>query len=70
MTRMGVFILGATLLVFAALVEALATWTLTTHGRDRRAAQINGWSPTLFPISLGLLLAISFLQRAAPARRK
>jgi hypothetical protein len=61
MTRLDVFILGATLLVFAALVEALATSTLGTHGRERQAARFNGWSRILFPVSLGLLLAISFL---------
>jgi len=62
LTRMDEFILAATLLVFATLIEAVITGTLARKGRVQLALKIDGYARVLFPtatvgLSLMTLLA-------------
>ena len=60
LTEFDVFIVGATLLVFAALVEAVATTALWDKERQQLAHRLNHWSKVLFPVVFIVLLAFSF----------
>ncbi len=60
LTRLDVFIFGATLLVFAALVEALTTSSLAFQDKTDLARRLQRWSRVLAPLCLLLLLWLSF----------
>jgi hypothetical protein len=60
LTRLDRFILISTVLVFASLVQTVATTYLVKSGRNVLANQINWFSRFIYPILLMLVLAASF----------
>ena len=52
LTRLDWFILGASLLVFAALVEVIVTVFLCESGREKTALRINRWMRVIGPVAL------------------
>jgi len=57
LTRIDLFILCSTTIVFLALIEAITTSTLTRHGNTKLAIAIDMWAKRIFPpcfILLGL----------------
>ena len=60
LTRLDRFILISTVLVFASLVQTVATTYLVKTGRNALANQINWFSRFIYPILLMLVLAASF----------
>jgi hypothetical protein len=66
LTEFDVFIVGATLLVFAALVEAVATTALWDKERRQLAHRLNHWSKVLFPAVFAAVLMFSFKSFAIP----
>lgn len=61
MTRMDKFLFGATVLVFATLVEVIITSTLARGERLELARRIDRWSRVLFPFLFALVTARAFL---------
>lgn len=61
-TRMDRFILLSTFMVFAGLVQTVLTTALVRRGRGMLASGIDLWSRALYPVLLGLVLAISFIK--------
>ena len=61
LTRLDYFILGATILVFASLMEVMVTSTYARSGRLERARAIDRWSSWLFPTAFILLSVQAFL---------
>jgi len=66
LTEFDLFTVGATVLVFAALVQAVATTALWERERQVLAQRINYVSRLLFPAAFGLVLALSFSRFAIP----
>ena len=66
LTEFDVFIVGATLLVFAALVEAVATTALWDKERRQLAHRLNHWSKVLFPLVFAGVLVFSFKRFTFP----
>jgi len=60
-TRLDLFTIGSTVLVFAALVEVAATSYLEHSGRHKLAVTLDVWSRGLFPVALALLLWVAFV---------
>ena len=60
LTRMDLFILGATGLVFTTLIQAVLTSTLAKAGRASHARKIDIWCRLLFPITFCLFTAYAF----------
>jgi hypothetical protein len=60
LTRLDRFILGASLLVFLALGEAVAVCWLARYGRESLSKRIDQWSRWLFLMALILVCAVSF----------
>ncbi len=60
-TRIDYFSLGAILLVFLALAEAVAGNAMNRLGRELLALKIQWWSRLLFPASFVALIVIAFL---------
>ena len=54
LTRLDKFVIGATVIVFAALAEAVTTAALADSGREGLAEQINRGSRSLFPAAFAL----------------
>jgi hypothetical protein len=61
LTRMDVFIAGSTVLVFLALVEAVATGSLADRSQERLAQRIDVAARVAFPASFLVLMALAFL---------
>ena len=55
LTRLDYFILYSTILVFASLVEVVATSTLAKHNRLKLANNIDRWCRVVFPLAFFLL---------------
>ena len=55
LTRLDYFILGATILVFASLIEVVVTSSYARTGNLERARAIDRWSSWLFPVMFILL---------------
>jgi gamma-aminobutyric acid receptor subunit beta len=60
LTELDVFTIGATILVFAALAQAVVTTALWERERKQLAQSLNSLSRVLFPAAFALLLALSF----------
>ena len=54
------FTIGATILVFAALAQAVVTTALWERERKQLAQSLNSLSRVLFPAAFTLLLVLSF----------
>jgi hypothetical protein len=59
LTRLDYFLLGCTLLVFAALVEVTATGALASRGNSDRAQKFNRRSRWAFPVSFVVITVAS-----------
>jgi hypothetical protein len=60
LTRLDYFLLGCTLLVFAALVEVTATGAMASAGGGGRAQKVNRQSRWAFPAAFVILTVASF----------
>jgi hypothetical protein len=60
LTRLDYFLLGATILVFVALMQVAATSALHSKDRADRARAINKLSRWAFPVAFLLLIVVSF----------
>lgn len=60
LTRLDYFLLGCTLLVFAALVEVTATGAVASADHGSTAQSVNSVSRWVFPVAFVLLTAASF----------
>jgi gamma-aminobutyric acid receptor subunit beta len=60
LTELDVFTIGATVLVFAALAQAVVTTALWERERKQLAQSLNALSRVLFPAAFALLLVLSF----------
>lgn len=60
LTRLDYFLLGCTLLVFAALVEVAATGAMASKGGNEKAQKINRRSRWLFPVTFVVLTVATF----------
>lgn len=60
LTRIDLFILMATLMVFASLVQTVMMASLVVHLTDRQTSIMNAWSRILYPLALVAVLGISF----------
>ena len=57
-TRMDIFLLGSTALIYAALVEVIITSHMATHDKLDRACTMDLWARIVFPILfVGVILA-------------
>jgi hypothetical protein len=61
LTRLDLFILASTLLVFAALVAAVFTAYLANAGKALQANRLERWLRFLFPSASLVICAVSFL---------
>ncbi len=60
MTRLDLFILISTALIFASLIEVIITATLSRHGRTTTAISIDRWSRVLFPlVFVGMMIILT-----------
>jgi len=60
LTRLDYFLLGATILVFIALIQVAATSTMNAGDRPDRAITMNRLSRWVFPTVFALLIVWSF----------
>ena len=60
LTRLDYFLLGCTLLVFAALVEVAATGAMTSRGVEAKAQNVNRRSRWAFPVTFVVLTVATF----------
>ncbi len=60
LTRLDYFLLGATILVFAALIQVALTGAMNEEGRADRAKAVNRISRWAFPVAFATLLVWSF----------
>ena len=60
LTRLDIFILGATILVFLGLVEVVASGNLTVRGSDRAGRRLDRWSRLVFPAAFAVIIAWAF----------
>jgi hypothetical protein len=60
LTEFDVFTIGATVLVFAALAQAVVTTALWERERKQLAQRLNAVSRVLFPAAFAVLLVLSF----------
>lgn len=60
-TRMDLFILGGTVLIFATLLEVIVTSTLARRERLDTARRVDRWARVLFPLLFVLVTAGAFL---------
>ncbi len=63
LSRLDYFILGATLLVFASLIEVVVTSTYAKIGKLDRARSIDRWARILFPVIFVLIAFESLIFR-------
>jgi len=61
LTRIDYFILGSTVLVFAALIESTITSVMATRGLEQRARRLDRGCRVLFPAVLVAVFVLSFL---------
>lgn len=61
LTRMDIFLLASTVLVFATLIEVVLTSRLARAGRVDQARQIDLWSRWLFPTTFFILTLKAFV---------
>jgi cadmium resistance protein CadD (predicted permease) len=66
LTEFDVFTIGATMLVFAALVEAVVTTALWDRERQQLAHRLNHVSKVLFPTAFAMVVVLSFSRLAIP----
>lgn len=59
-TRMDIFMIGGTVLIFATLMEVIVTSTLASGGRLELARRIDRWARVLFPLLFALVTAGAF----------
>ena len=64
MTRLDMFILGSTFLVFFALIQALVTSSLMRRGNEILSLKIDYLCRFLFPVLFSLVLVVSFSAKA------
>ncbi len=60
LTRLDIFILGATILVFLGLVEVVASGNLTARGSDRAGLRLDRGSRLVYPAAFALIIAWAF----------
>jgi hypothetical protein len=60
LTRLDIFILGATVLVFLGLVEVVGTSNVAAHRDGRTALRLNRWSRVAFPIAFIAIVVWAF----------
>jgi hypothetical protein len=60
LTRLDIFILGATILVFLGLVEVVISGNLATRGSDRAGRRLDRGSRLFFPIAFAVIIAWAF----------
>jgi hypothetical protein len=60
LTRLDYFLLGATILVFIALVEVALTSAMHEGDRSGSAMKVNRTSRWVFPFVFGALIVVSF----------
>jgi hypothetical protein len=60
-TRMDIFLNGASLLVFLALAEAVASSTIADRGNPTLAGRIDQLSRIGFPVSFAVIVAVAFV---------
>jgi hypothetical protein len=60
LTQFDVFIVGATLLVFLALAQTVATSALWDQQRHAQAKRVGTWSKQLFPLGFAATLLVAF----------
>ena len=60
LTRMDLFLLGSTVLVFAGLVEVVITSSLASRDRLERARRVDRWARVIFPSAFVLLSLRAF----------
>jgi hypothetical protein len=61
LTRLDHFLLGATVLVFVALIQVTMTGAMNDEHHLQKAARINRISRWLFPVAFALLFVVSFV---------
>jgi cadmium resistance protein CadD (predicted permease) len=66
LTEFDLFTVGATVLVFAALAQAVVTTALWERERKPLAQRLNHISRVLFPVLFLVLLVLSFSRFAIP----
>ncbi len=60
LTRLDIFILGATILVFLGLVEIVISGNLTARGSDRAGHRLDRWSRLVFPAAFAVIIVWAF----------
>jgi hypothetical protein len=60
LTRIDIYVLGSTVLVFLSLVEVTLTSRYAMQGRVPLALRLDRWSRVLFPLLFALLLLVDF----------
>lgn len=60
LTRMDAFVLGASLLVFFVLAEAVWTGRLAAEGHEAQAVRIDRWCRVVFPSAFVVLVVYAF----------
>ena len=60
LTRMDVFIILSTIMVFACLLQTVAMTNMVGRGKDKLVRQLLQWSRVVYPIILLLVIAFSF----------
>ncbi|MHC4209960.1 MAG: hypothetical protein ACYSWT_09650 [Planctomycetota bacterium] len=60
LTRLDIFILGTTILVFLGLVEVVASGNLAARERVAASRRIDRWSRLLFPAAFAIVIAWAF----------
>lgn len=61
LTRMDYFILGSTILVFAALVQAVVTSRMAHRQKSRMARRVDVWCRVIFPILFACIVFSSLI---------
>ena len=59
LTRLDIFILGATILVFLGLVEVVASGNLAARERGVAARRLDRWSRLVFPVAFATVIALA-----------
>ena len=62
-TLLDLFIGGATILVFLALLETLATSYMVSQGRHEMAVRVDWYCRLLFPADFAAMAAVVFIGR-------
>ena len=60
MTRLDLFILGSTFLVFFSLLQVVLTSSLMRNGKDNLSLKIDHYCRFLFPILFAVVVFVSF----------